>query len=402
MRIAITGATGLLGRNLLFEIIKNNLNKLDDLTLFVFSRPKESFSHSDRIKNIINYDGIDYIGRSPSSDNTDLMRPIVPISFDLAVDNLSILEDDLAKLDSKPIDYFFHIAAFTDFRSGAAIESKLEEINVKGTERICHLAKRLKVKNFIYVGSAYACGNKTGLIEPDYIDLGNDFRNPYERSKLNAEIYFRNFVNSNKINYKVFRPSTICGRLIEKPLGRTSKYDVFYSWIAFFVRQKMKHLKRNEDIYSSPLEMPIRLHFNPKGGLNIVPVDYCAKVMYDICLNNEPDHSYHLANTEITPNIIYGDYTFKMLNISKYQYVLNEPSDKNSYETLYYRTVGKLFTPYGVSDPIIFNVNNLSNYNRRSGISCPEVNKDNFSILVEYAKKDYFGLRREKDEQELK
>jgi hypothetical protein len=124
--------------------------------------------------------------------------------------------------------------------------------------------------------------------------------------------------------------------------------------------------------------------------------------MYDICLNNEPDHSYHLANTEITPNIIYGDYTFKMLNISKYQYVLNEPSDKNSYETLYYRTVGKLFTPYGVSDPIIFNVNNLSNYNRRSGISCPEVNKDNFSILVEYAKKDYFGLRREKDEQELK
>ena len=33
MRIVITGATGLLGRNLLFEIIKQDLNNLDDLEI---------------------------------------------------------------------------------------------------------------------------------------------------------------------------------------------------------------------------------------------------------------------------------------------------------------------------------------------------------------------------------
>ncbi len=395
MRIAITGATGLLGRNLLFEILKQNLKNLDNLKIFVFGRPKDNLSHPERILNIISSDGLDYIGISKNNIQ-QLLKAIVTISFDLEIEQLNISKDDFKSLSNNNIDYFFHVAAYTDFRSSPAIYDTLREINVNGTKRICSLVNSLQVKEFVYIGSAYSCGNKTGLINPDYIDKSGAFRNPYENSKLEAEIYFRDFVKMNKINYKVFRPTTISGRLIEKPLGRINKYDVFYSWIAFFIRQKMKYLKPSDDIYKTPFEMPIRLHFNPKGGLNIVPVDYCAKAIYDICTSNEPNNNYHLANDSITPNQMYGDLTFKTLNISKYKYVLKEPIDKNAFETLYYRTVGKLFTPYGVSDPIIFNTDCLRNFNKRTGINCPVVDEKNLAILLEYAKKDNFGIPLEK------
>lgn len=391
MRIAITGATGLLGRNLLFEILKQNMKDLNNLEIFVFSRPKDLFSATARIEDIILNDGVEYIEVS-SGHYPEIFRTLTPIVFDLESENLNFSAIDFEKLASKPIDLFFHVAAYTDFRSGQAVENKLIETNIKGTQRICDLCKKLKVKEIVYIGSAYSCGDKTGKIPPDYIHKGSRFRNPYERTKLEAEVFFRNFVSTNNIKHKIFRPSTICGRLIENPIGRTNKYDVFYSWVAFFLRQKIKMLNSTENIFSTTVDMPIRLHFNPRGGLNIVPVDYCAKVIYNICINNDTDNSYYLANPTSTPNQIYGDATFEMLNINKFSYVTEEPADKNPIESLYYKTVGKIFTPYGVSDPIIFDVSNLSGFAKRTNIKCPVIDKAAFKTLLEYAKQDLFGI----------
>lgn len=396
MRIAITGATGLLGRNLLFEIIKNNLSTLSELEILIFCRPKDNRSHIQRINDIVLNDGMEYIGCKNDS-YMEIFKSLKPISFDLQSDDLQISKQDYSFLKSFMIDKFFHVAAHTDFRSGAETEKKLMEINVKGTQRICALARDIKAKELIYIGSAYSCGNKTGLISPSYIHNNDTYRNPYEKTKHEAEIFLREFAKTNKLKFKVFRPSTICGRLIEPPIGRTHKYDVFYSWVAFFIRQKIKMLNSTEKIFEMPINMPIRLQFNPKGGLNIVPVDYCSKAIYDICIrNNEDNTDYHLASPKITPNEVYGDATFKLLNISGYQYVLNEPEDKNSIEGLYYKTVGKLFTPYGISDPIIFDVNNLKAFERRTGIKCPIVDRNAFSALLNYAKEDFFGIPIEK------
>ena len=50
MRIAMTGATSLLGRNLLFEIIKQNINDLDKLEIIVLGKEKNGKNLSRRIK----------------------------------------------------------------------------------------------------------------------------------------------------------------------------------------------------------------------------------------------------------------------------------------------------------------------------------------------------------------
>lgn len=61
-RIVITGATGLIGRNLLFEIIKQNMAALDNWEIIILGRGKNEESLEKRISDIINLDGIDYFG----------------------------------------------------------------------------------------------------------------------------------------------------------------------------------------------------------------------------------------------------------------------------------------------------------------------------------------------------
>lgn len=52
-RIAMTGATSLLGRNLLFEIFKENIHDLDRLELILLGRAKESQTLRDRVREMV-------------------------------------------------------------------------------------------------------------------------------------------------------------------------------------------------------------------------------------------------------------------------------------------------------------------------------------------------------------
>lgn len=392
MKFALTGGTGLLGRNLLFEILKQNIDNLDDTEIFVFGRGKDKFSLEARLKQIITEDGSYYLGFTPETISPTLLNKIfsiiIPIIFDLTAPDLGIDSADFEKLKKGPIDYFFHLAALTDFRSGPAVEAKLKEINFEGTKKICSLVANFNVREVIYIGSAYSCGSKTGLVKPDYVNINETFRNPYEKTKLEAEIYFREFFKNKKIKWRVFRPSTICGRLIEKPIGATNKFDVFYAWAAFFLREKFKILKSWEKIYETPIEMPIRILINPKSGLNIVPVDYAAKVMYEVCLNNCPDRSFHLANNEETLHKVYITEIMKFLNLKGREFVKKMPENLNRLEVFYYKTVGKIFTPYAAGRPIKFEI--ITHKKMR----CPKITYENFNLLLNYVQIKNFGLNK--------
>jgi nucleoside-diphosphate-sugar epimerase len=395
MRIALTGATGLLGRNLLFEIIKQYLGKLDTLEILILGRSEKDSSLDNRLETIIDKDGSYYLGFNGhlSTDNKfDILRHSVPIFFDLTHEYLGISTDSYNILKRKDIDFFFHIAALTDFRSGDIIRQNLYDVNVNGTKKVLDLVRTLNVRQFVYVGSAYSCGNKTGVVSADYANASETFRNPYEQSKLQAELLVRSFSKETGITTKIFRPSTIGGRLIEPPIGYTNKYDVFYAWAAFFLRYKYKLIKDLPRLYSEPLDLPMRILFNPRGGLNIVPVDYAAKMLYFTCIDSDASDSYHLANNIHTPNQLYGDATFKALNISGYKYVLEEPEDKNKIEQLYYKTVGEIFTPYGLSEEIIFSLDNIKKIGAKRGLSCPPISEENYRKLLDFAMRNYFGI----------
>ncbi len=396
MRIAITGATGLLGRNLLFEILKQNLSSLSDLEIIVFGRQSHHRSLENRIIEIIKNDGLDYIGVDASESEkfiNDLKKIIIPVDFDLTKRDLSVSADSVNKCKEKKIDKFFHMAALSDFRVTPQIKKNLTLVNVDGTAHLLALSKELGVGEFIYTGSAYSAGFVEGNVSPDFVNPEGKFRNYYEKTKLRAELYLKDFAKSNKMNYKIFRLTGIGGRLMEKPLGSISKYDIFYGWMLFFLKQKMRSVKNIKDIYSSTVNMPVRIALNKQGGMNVVPADYSAKIIYAACMDNAGSKSYHVVNDVDIPNEDAISIMLESLNISGWEIVENEPKDKNPFERLYYRSAGQIFTPYVITGPICYNHDNLKEVRRKYGINCPHMTDKNFRALLDFAKADRFGMQ---------
>ena len=396
MRIAITGATGLLGRNLLFEIIKQNLDNLDTLEIFVLGREKNNLNIEQRIEDIILNDGLLYFAldtKEKPKIKYFCKNKIKCIEADLDKEKLGSQPANLKEFKAAPIDFFFHIAALTDFRDSPHVVDALKRTNIHGTKQILQLISNLKIGEFCYVGSAYSCGETTGDIKPDYINSNQKFRNPYEKTKLEAEIIVRDFAKKTKIRCRYFRPSTICGRLIEAPLGAVSKFDVFYSWAAFFLRMKLKRMKTFKDEYIDPVDLNIRISYNLKSGLNIVSADYAAKLMYKICMQDDIGENYHLVNKQETPHGLYIPVMLNILNIKGTKQTNNIPDDKNVLEELYYKTVGVVFTPYITSEPMLFDIRNLENIMKSAELHCPPVDEKNFTILINYAKQYNFGLK---------
>lgn len=396
LRIAITGATGLLGRNLLFEIIKQNISNLDNLEIFILGRDKNNMNIQQRIKDIILNDGVYYIssnGEQRKVIKDFYERSIKCLKIDLDEEKLNIVSDDFKKLDSAPVDIFFHNAALTDLRDTPTIAKALKRTNIFGTQQILQLLSSLnKVGEFCYVGTAYSCGNVVGNIRPDVVDLNQKFRNPYEQSKLEAEVLVRNFSKKTRIRCRYFRPSVICGRLIEPPLGSICKFDVFYGWAAFFFQIKLKHSNSWEDKYEGSFKVDLRIYYNLKSGLNIIPADFAAKVMYQVCAQKDSGDSYHLVNNQETPHSLYIPIMLSKLNITGPTQVNSMPSDMNKFEHLYYKTAGKVLTPYITSKPMLFDTKNLDKILDKVKLRCPPVDERTFPILMDFAKKQAFGL----------
>ncbi|OGC04518.1 hypothetical protein A3H38_02305 [candidate division WOR-1 bacterium RIFCSPLOWO2_02_FULL_46_20] len=393
MRIAITGATGLLGRHLLFEVLEKNFDQLENLEVILFGRPQNGISLKDRFDHIVSEGIADYL-KGGKEDREEIKKRVdkrlVFIPFDLTRYKLGLFPEVVQYLQKCKIDYFFHAAALSDFRNSPKITAMLFNTNLDGTKRILDLIKDLQIGEFVYTGSAYSAGFVEGGVSPDFINTSGKFRNPYERSKLEAEISIVQFAREHNLRYRIFRLTGIGGRLLIEPIGKITKYDIFYGWALFFFRQKMKRVKDIANIYAERVEMPIRIKVNLRGGMNVVPVDYAAKVIYAASLHNDEHSHYHLVNDIDIPNAEHVKIMLEALNIHGWTLVEKEPRDKNPLELLYYRSVGNIFTPYVATGPVKYNNSNLAGLHKKIGYNCPPMDEKNFKKLIHYAKNKYF------------
>lgn len=395
MRVAIDGTTGLLGRNLLFEILKQHINKLDDIEIVIFGKGTNGYSLQARMEDIIFNDGFDYLKIDKTDENPkieEIRTRIKYIDFDLTLSDLGISQENLDYLKKVRIDYFYHIAALSSFFDTPSIAKQLEIININGTNALLDLIILINVKKFLFVSSAYNAGSDKLEFLPTDINNTMTFRNPYEKTKLEAELFLLNFAKINKINFQILRITTISGRLIENPIGSINKYDVFYGWGMYFLKQKLNLLKDKSNIDSQPLEINLRVLMHPESTMNIIPADYGAKLLYHISLEDTKDKSFHLVNDlDISINSLVN-IMLDSINIKGHHFVDQEPNDKNILEQMYYRTVGKIFTPYMIDPPIKYNNDNVQEIIKKNNLECPLMTDENFKKLIDYAVEHNFGL----------
>lgn len=328
--ILITGVTGFIGRHVLYEFINNILQFNYSGKIYLLIRGNNKINSFERLKGILDDEYIpDYL-KKYSLD--DLLSRVQIIEGSLGDDKLCNKIENLISNEKKL--YVIHCAGSVNLLNNENAESEVVNNNFNGTQKLLRALNKYTYK-FIFISTAFSCGIVDGLIENDYSCYygKSDFRNPYEQYKNTIEKILIDYCSSRSIEYQILRPSVVVGKLIDSPLYYTSKFDVIYGWTKFFWRIKDSV---GEDI--------IRIQMDDNSKLNIVPVDYVAKVIKSVF-----DSDIKFLNI-VYPHSIVNRYMFsqmlKAIDFDKYVFVDNLPTNLNKYEKFYYRSIHKIYSPY--------------------------------------------------------
>lgn len=193
-KIAVTGATGLIGKNLIFALLEANVHYGLDCQILAFvrnvSKAKEIFGQIDEKTLVI--------------VQQDVMCPVP-----------EVIE----------ADYLVHCASITT--SKMMVENPVETImtTVEGTRNMLAFAARCKMEGVVYVSSMEAYGTvdpAQGEVREEnlgYIDLTN-VRNGYSEGKRMAECLCAAFASEYGVNVRIARLAQTFGAGVAKDENR--------------------------------------------------------------------------------------------------------------------------------------------------------------------------------------
>jgi long-chain acyl-CoA synthetase len=115
-------------------------------------------------------------------------------------------------------------------------------------------------------------GEPGRVFREDELEVGQSFRNPYERSKFEAELALRR--EGADLPLQILRPSIVVG---DSATGRTSSFNVLYGPLKAFARGGIRAIPARRD---SPVD--------------IVPVDYVADRVHEL-VTHGPNGTFHLV-----------------------------------------------------------------------------------------------------------
>ena len=221
--ILVTGITGLVGSSFVADLLKRD--KTLKVTAIVRRQAKKN-----ALKRVLEIVEEQYNFDDDSGYAEHALERIKVIEGDITKPGFL---DDIAPFTG--VDTIFHCAA--DVNLGKDPEGKTYRINYGGTTSVLELAKKLNVKAFHYVSTAYVSGKTTGLVKEDELSA-SDFNNPYEKSKFESET----LVRASGIPFTIYRPSIIVGRLADGKIRKPLCDNCHYAFLA----------KYNENITRCP------------------------------------------------------------------------------------------------------------------------------------------------------
>jgi len=176
--ILITGATGLLGRDVLARLLAADSR----LRAFVLVRDVGRWLRTER--------GFEDKSR------------VIPVHGDLCAEGLGIAPDARAAI-CRDVTAIVHLAADTTFSSPL---DRAREVNTFGTQRVLEIANDCQTPAHVaYVSTAFVAGRRTGVIAEDLHTANMGWVNAYEQSKYEAE----RLVMDQAASWVILRSSTV-------------------------------------------------------------------------------------------------------------------------------------------------------------------------------------------------
>ncbi|MCG8648973.1 MAG: SDR family oxidoreductase, partial [Pirellulales bacterium] len=187
----LTGATGLLGRYLLRDLLAAGTK------VAVLVRASRRESARQRVESIMEM--------WESESGLTFPRPVC-LEGNICDENLGLSDDSLEWV-AENCSTMMHSAASLSFRTNS--EDEPYRSNVGGTRHVLEVCHNTGIQNMHYVSTAYVCGLRDDLVRENELDLGQCFRNDYEETKLEAEQLVRGagFLRQTT----VYRPAVISG-----------------------------------------------------------------------------------------------------------------------------------------------------------------------------------------------
>src|SRR3954454_19388315 len=136
---------------------------------------------------------------------------------DITDRRLGLSAEDYERLTAETTNVF-HLAAIYNLAVPFDIAHK---VNVDGTGHIvefCEDCERLEHHN--YVSTAYVAGTRKGVVYEHELSLGQGFKNHYESTKFQAELWVRQELD--RVPTTIYRPASVVG---DSRTGETQKFD---------------------------------------------------------------------------------------------------------------------------------------------------------------------------------
>jgi long-chain acyl-CoA synthetase len=254
--VLLTGATGFLGGEVLARILERG-----ERPVYALVRADSDELAASRLHDVVR----SLFGSGERS------KSAIAVAGDLTRPRLGMCDRRRDWLAER-VDRVIHCAASVSFTLGF---DESRAINVDGTRRVLDLAgvcaARRGIESFVHVSTAYVAGTHPGSFGEDDLDVGQGFRNPYERTKFEAERLVRE--RAHDLPVQVVRPSIVVG---DSRSGWTPAFNVLYTPLRAFSRG------------AYPL-IPARR----SAPVDIVPVDYVADGI--LALAGRPGTTHHLV-----------------------------------------------------------------------------------------------------------
>jgi len=270
-KILMTGITGLVGAGFATNLLRNN----PEYTIVSLCRGFGNKSGLQRTQEIIK----------------EQCKMENKIDSELLLSRIEIVEGTLEDFPADemaakgPYDTFFHCAASVNL--GKDPDGITYKTNFGGTQAALALAKRIGIKTFHYVGTAYVAGKYNGVVMEDTMPA-TDWNNSYERSKFDSE----KLVRESGFAYTIYRPSIIVGRLsdgvIRKPLA-------FYRILEFLARVKINACKKAGLPLNGLFSTSLRLETGISDKIYFVPQDYVQETIAKLFVLPVCNKTYHLT-----------------------------------------------------------------------------------------------------------
>ncbi len=367
MYTLLTGATGLLGEYLVRDLLRVGTR----LALVV--RPSRKATIHERIETMLQM-WEEQLGEP-------LPRPVV-FQGDVAQPNLG-LNDEARRWIRSNCDRVFHNAAVLTFH-GADRNAEPWRTNLTGTKHVLDLCHESAIDDLHYVSTAYVCGlpQPGKLAMEDELDVGQKFRNDYERAKFEAEQLVR--ADDSIKTLTVYRPAIIVG-------DSQTGYMATYHGLGMYLKLMSVMIWNLEPDENGVRHTPLHLPCTGDEPRNPVTVDWTSEVMCRL-FNNPSAHggTYHITPDQPMTAKQLIDYTGTYFNCTGVVYDAEEIG-VNEFDAVSHEHLS-IYHDYLTTDPQFDRTNMLRFV---PDLPSPVIDEAMIHRFLRYGDEDRWGKRRQ-------